>query len=268
MGNKKYKSYIINLLIEMGFCYEVKRVYGIENIKKEYISLFNPIYNPSIYKFFKGDNFLINIGLFNLYKSDNLTLRKMEKEFFLVDDKLKFLSKSSIQRISTKINNFNEKEYIEEKLKKISTEFNKTSGDRLKTIIKNAEREINYSNYYQKIANGQVSKKEINYHCFVFNEEKFKNLLKKERVKRYWKTFVENNYLNKEHKELILYVITDLIRKSLTLDYITKTLEEFYFFSGEYLRRKAIDSYIENFLKKHKLNEIGIINFDKKIIKN
>lgn len=267
MGSEKYKSYIIKLLIQMGFCYEVKKVYGIETIKKEYTSLFTPIFNFSLGIFSKGDNFLINIELFKLYKNDNLSLRDMEKEIFLVNDKLSFLSKSSIQRLSVKVKNFNEDDYHKENLSKIHIGFGATSDDRLKTIIKNVEHTINYSNYYQEIAKGKVSKIKKSYHSFIFNKEKFKKLLKKEHVKRLWHDFVANEYSNKEHEELVLYVITDLIRKSLTLASITETLEGFYILGGEYLYQKAIDSYIEYFLKEHNLNEIGIINFDKKIIK-
>lgn len=267
MGSEKYKSYIINLLIQMGFCYEVKKVYGIETIKKEYTSLFAPMFDFSLGVFCKGNNFLINIELFNLYKNDNLSLRSMEKEIFLVNDTLNFLSKSSIQRLSVKVKNFNEIEYLKENLRKIHIRFDETSDDRLKTIIKNAEHGMNHSNYYQEIANGEVSKKEKSYHSFIFNEDKFKKLLEKERVKRLWRDFVANEYQNKEYEELVLYVITGLIRKSLILAKTTKTLEEFYILGGEYLHQKAIDSYIKYFLKEHNLNEIGIINFDKKIIR-
>lgn len=267
MGSEKYKHYIINLLIRMGYCYEVKRIYGIEKIKNEYTTLFVPNYNPNICINFQGDSFLINIGLFKMYKHDKLTLRDMEKELFLVNDKLVTMSKSSIQRLSVKIKNFNEKEYFREKIKILSMGIDSYNGDRLEQEIKKTEQAINESNFYLEISRGVVSTVGKTYHSFNFEIETFSKLLKRERFLRDWNTFVLGEFENDKQKGFIIRILRHLINKSFKIGYITKTQEEFNISGGIWIHDKALRLYIEEFKKNYNLNELGLTNFDKKFIK-
>lgn len=267
MGSEKYKHYIINLLIRMGYCYEVKKVYGIEQIKNEYTSLFVPNYNPNICTNFQGDSFLINIGLFKMYKHDKLTLRDMEKELFLVNDKLVTMSKSSIQRLSVKIQKFNEKEYLEEKIKILSMGIDSCNRDRFEQEIKKTEQAINHSSFFKEISKGMVSTIGKTYYSFNFEVETFKKLLKRERLLRDWNTFILGKFENDKHREFITRIMRHLIHKSFKIGYITKTQQEFNFSDGIWIHNKALRLYIEEFKKKYNLNELGLTNFDKKFIK-
>ncbi|MGL5902344.1 MAG: hypothetical protein ACRCZO_06605 [Cetobacterium sp.] len=267
MGSEKYRHYIINLLIDMGYCYEVKRIYGIEQIKNEYTSLFLPNYNPSICNSFKGDSFLINIGLFKMYKHDKLTLRDMEKELFLVNDKLITMSKSSIQRLSVKIKKFNEQEYFEEKIKILSMGIVGYNRDRLEQEIKKTEQAINESNFYLEISRGVVSTIGKTYYSFNFETETFSKLLKRERFLKGWDTFVLGKFENDKQKGFIIRILRNLINKSFKIGYITKTQEEFNISGGIWIHNKALRLYIEEFKKNYNLDELGLTNFDKKFIK-
>lgn len=273
MGSEKYTNYIINLLIRMGYCYEVQRVYGIETIKDEYITLFIATYNPLICLNSKGDSFLINIGLFKMYQHDKLTLRDMEKELFLINGKLDFLSKSSIQRLSVKIKEFNEKEYLEEKIK-ISLIYSGLYGedrlagkDRLEQEIEKTEQAINQSNFYSEIAKGNVSTKSKRYYTFKFEKDIFKKLLERERSLRVWNTFVSNKFISEEHQDFTIISIRRLIKKSFKLKYITKNQNEFNNEGGAWIHNKTLNLYVENFKDRYNLNELGIKNFNTKFIK-
>lgn len=267
MGSEKYKYYIINLLIRMGFCYEIKKVYGIEQIKNEYTSLFVPNYNPDICINFQGDSFLINIGLFKMYKYDGLSFRDMEKELFLVNDKLTTMGKSSIQRLSVKIKKFNEKEYFEEKIKILSAGIDNCKRDRFEQEIKNTEQAINLSNFFKEISKGKVSTIGKTYDSFNFETETFEKLLKRKRLLRAWNTFILGKFKNDEHREFIIGIMRYLINKSFKIGYITKTQQEFNVSGGIWIHNKALKLYIKEFEKKYNLDELGITNFDKKFIK-
>ena len=74
--SEKYKGYIINLLIKYGYCYEVMKIFGIEEIKKHYESIFTPKYYQLI-GIYRGDSFLVNMELLKIYQEDELSFRSM-----------------------------------------------------------------------------------------------------------------------------------------------------------------------------------------------
>lgn len=267
MGSEKYKHYIINLLIRMGYCYEVKRIYGIKKIKNEYTSLFIPIYNPDSCINFQGDSFLVNIGLFKMYKRDKLTLRDMEKEVFLINDKLVTMSKSSIQRLSIKIQKFNEDEYILNKFRILEMGIIDCPRDRFEQEIKELERAINESMFYSEICNGVVSTLGKSYKYFKYNAADFGEILKRKRALKKWKAFITKKFESESHEIKVMDGVRRSIREALELKYITKTQQEFNVSGGLWWHTKTLRMYVEDFKKRYNLNELGIANFDKKFIK-
>ncbi|MGL4864699.1 MAG: hypothetical protein ACRC4T_16515 [Cetobacterium sp.] len=263
--SEKYKGYIINLLIKYGYCYEVMKIFGIEEIKKHYESIFTPKYYQLI-GIYRGDSFLVNMELLRMYQENELSFRSMEKELFLKDDKLVNIGKSSIQRLSIKAKEFNHKDYSKNKIKKCIYPF-PVPLDRLEEEIIRAEKTQNETLYFKDFFNGNLKQTNKCFYKYRFDKDLFNKNLKKYNGLKTWKIFIKDNYETDQEEIIIKNNLNKIIISSLVLEYVTQTEKDFIRYGGVWLYDLALGKYIEYFIKNNKLEDIGIINFDKKNIK-
>lgn len=263
--SEKYKRYLINLLIKYGFCYEVMKKFGLEDIKKYYESIFIPKYYQFI-GMYKGDSFLVNMELLKLYQEQKKSFRAMETELFLKDNKLVNLGKSSIQRLSIKAKEFNHKEYSKNKIRKYIYTY-PVPIDRLEQEIIRAEKTQNETIYFKDFLKGDLRQNNKSYYKYRFDKELFNKNIKKYNMLKSWKEFVKGTYGTEQEEILVRSDINKLIISSLILEYVTETEKEFLNHGGAWLYDGALGKYIEYFIKINRLQEIGIRNFDKEHIK-